>query len=250
LHELMALPPDAFAHVRDLGEHEGAPYVVTDAHFGETSLAEWLKRARASESPAPPVPSKAQDPPIGEFTRLFQARKITLPGPWVPPPPSRTPQYQALLPVPGEFTRLFSSPFAAEPATLAPEQNAGELTALFRDPPELLLAQAQQVPPSVPAPVARPIQASAQKVGDFTRLLKPAAPTADLLPETPAPPMVAAPGEYTRIVMERPSSPAAPAIPEAPPPRPAVRRNLPLIIVSSIAAVLALVLILFALLRR
>jgi hypothetical protein len=190
LQELMALPPEAFEHVRDVGEHKGWPYVITDTHFGEIPLAEWLKRAQASDElytrasrwaipstndMAPPV-GKAEEMPIGEFTRLFQARKTSQSDSPLPLPdtaavaPETQPQpasgeftrlFQSpgaprqALPVvvrptpaaagpqagsktaPEGFTGLFSSPLAAEPIKPAPEQNAGEITRLFQGPSQV-----------------------------------------------------------------------------------------------------------------
>jgi hypothetical protein len=169
LIQTMELPPDAFEHVREIGDQDGACYVVTDEHYGVMALEEWLKRARSSDvrfgvaakwrtpdaktpDVEPPV-AEAPEPPVpasSEFTRLFQLRKAgdstppPRPGageftrfrPAAPAPSPSSDQSPAGAKATGEFTRLFRKPAevsAPQPGT-PPEPQAGEFTRLFSSP--------------------------------------------------------------------------------------------------------------------
>jgi hypothetical protein len=253
LLQVMALPPEAFAHVREIGEHEGAAYVVTDAHFGESGLPAWLHRARASDGRYAPVHATvsvkgAGQASIGEFTRMFQAAKATPAAPRpeaaAPPPgpgeftrlfvaPKAPPQAApAAVPAPpeiqsGEFTRLFSSPRSAEPVKAAAAAGMGDITRLFqrRAAPSMdVSAEAHEQ--NTPAAVQE-INTPAPAPGDVTRLLEVRAATRDVEPPAgatqspqPAPiPSAAAvggsPGDYTRVIAGRPPNPPPSAAPES-----------------------------------
>jgi hypothetical protein len=279
LHELISLPPDAFGHVREIGEQDGSAYVITDDHLGAAGLEEWLRRARAGEDryaqagswpraeketqemPAPhaaPAHEPRSSAP-GDFTRVFASSLAPEPakGPagsaGVPPVPP-APRGEA---APGDFTRVFGSPLAAEPVKAAPASGAGDITVLFRRPRAAPLSPAIVPPPPPPAPAA-PENPDAEP-GDFTRLLgtpvKPAPPAAPDPPplravESPAAERAAGIGEYTRAIAARPPAPRAAAPPTLEPvkaaPRPGIR---PIAVFATLAA-LALALILFFVLRR
>ena len=214
LQQVMALPPAAYQHVCEIGDCDGALYVITDTHFGETTLEEWLKRARAADmrysvqakAPAPAAEEKTAQ--AGEFTRLFQApaaeppqaapqdsageftRLFAMPKAVREPRPVQVPPRPTLASSPapapeavaGEFTKMFSSPLAAEPVHPKPGNGAGEITQLFERPaaaagPGELTRLLNATGPTPPAAQPAPA-APPQEVGDFTRLLgSPAAVT-------------------------------------------------------------------------
>ena len=215
LHELMALPAASFAHVREIGEESGSVYVIVDDHFGAAELGEWLRRARAGEErysqagswpraeeetqevPPPRVASAvvapdegAEEP--GDFTRIFGT-------PLAPEPAKARPSFDVVAPVtaapnpagaePGDFTKVFGSPLAPEPVKPPTASGGGEITVLFRRPPAAPATPATILPPPVPTPA--PPENPGAEPGDFTRLLR-----------TPA------------------VDPAPVAAPDAPPPRP------------------------------
>jgi hypothetical protein len=254
LLELMALSPSAYVHVREFGGGDGAPYVITDMHFGPAEFPDWLKRARASDGAKPAG--------AGEFTRLFRPAGV---------PAAEVPTEELPVAVspaaPGEFTQLFSSPVA--PSSSIPTiAQAGDITSLFDRKPE---AAPDQHGPSA-SPVFKniaefseptwsecgpepfksepPTAPSASEPGDFTRLLG-AVPTRSPapVPTAPAPPPPAAVSDYTRLVSARP--PATPSTQPAPSVPPQTRRtDRRPILVFSILAALAVALILLAALGR
>jgi hypothetical protein len=264
LHELMALSPSAYVHVREFGGGDGAPYVITDMHFGPAEFPDWLKRARAADGAKPAS--------AGEFTRLFRPAAVPAAGEEVPTEELPVPVAPA---APGEFTRLFSSP-VAPPPSIPPVAQAGDITSLFERKPDA--APDQHGPsasgivnafnniaepagscwsergsepfksePSQPPPVS----STAPEPGDFTRLLGavPAASPAPVLPHPAPPPAPAAVSDYTRVIAARP--PAAPSMQPAPNAPPQTRRtDVRPIVVFSVLAALAVALILLAALGR
>lgn len=266
LHEVMSLPPAAYEHVRDVGEAGGVPYVITDEAFGAAPLPEWLRRARAGDGRfarastwAQPVAPK--ETPAGDFTRVFGTAKAAPREsqveavPPVPPSPAPPEPPQA---EPGEFTRLFSSPLAPEPARRPAVPAAGEITVLFRRPAadgageltKLLRTPAEPARPMEVAPAA-----PAREVGDFTRLLgaaaaeKSAPPGGSAAPPQQAPAAAPAVSEYTRVILPRPIVPAAPAIVKCPAGEPR-RSNTLQVVIFTVLAVMAAALILFFVLWR
>jgi hypothetical protein len=254
LLELMALSPSAYAHVREFGGGDGAPYIITDLHFGPAEFPDWLKRARALDGAKPAG--------AGEFTRLF--RPAAAPAAEVPTEELPV----AVAPAaPGEFTQLFSSPVAPPPSIPTIAQ-AGDITSLFDRKPEASPDQhgpsaspvfkniAEFSEPTWPEPGSDPFNSgpptapSAPEPGDFTRLLGavPTTPPAPV-PPPPAPPSARAVSDYTRLVSARP--PATPSTQPAPSvPPPTRRTDMRPILVFSVLAALAVALILLAALGR
>jgi len=220
LLDLMALPPAAYAHVREFGEDGGSSYVITDLHFGVAELPEWLKRARTTigrdaaragdftrvfqpgNVPRPDdVPTEEiaiPAAPVGAFTQLFSPKQAAAvaegPAPMsVDEPqivaaahePGKQPDISVAV-EPGAFTKLFASPGAAPLASKQPDTSVaaepGAFTKLFASPGA---APARKQPDT---PVAEP--------GSFTKLFT----------SPDAPPVSAAPGEFTQMF----SSPMAP----------------------------------------
>ena len=122
--------------VPPVAEYTGIPEAVTDpGHRGEfTSLFSTLEAPPKPAAPAPPPPPAAPPPPA--------------PPPSLAQPPAAGPHELG----PGEFTRMFTSPFAAKkseppPYPALPKRPQTEET--------LLVPSAGEQPPSPPPP-ARP----------------------------------------------------------------------------------------------
>ncbi len=258
LRRLGELRPESSEHVHDIWEFGGKLYVITDLHFGDVSLAEWLQRASASPAPARAVAS--------EFTQFFH----TAPPP--PQPPSAQSARAASQPLAaGEFTRFMSvsladdtAEFEAAPRDGGPRAAAdtGELTRLFnaKAEPEI---RAPEKAPTAPVPVP---QRPTRPVGDFTRLLGPMAAEPALLEKaaaTQARPAAAVtvapipdvgagagPGDYTRVVSSPRPAPVIPATATQPQTagapskaRPGLR---PMLVFSGLAALALALILVFA----
>src|SRR5450759_4884886 len=140
LARLRAMQPQSMARLIEVGEQQGATFVVTVAPPYQR-LEEWLaeqdrvaamakdfgkatvwKRPAAGSlvPPAPSPPPKAPEP--GEFTKMFQSPVAPAAEPVAPSPSAATPQFTPPPPPvrpaatpsaePGEFTKMFQSPVA------------------------------------------------------------------------------------------------------------------------------------------
>ena len=197
LAQVAKLAPPFASHVRDVGEHEGTPYVVTDVLPGGIGLREYVRTAVAA-TPRVPAPPPPPPPPV-------QA----------PPPPQATP------PDPAAFTRVGmwrvpAQPDPQKPAPEAPKPAADEFDRMFGPPAAEAASTAVFPAPATPAAGQAPPAPAAQEPGEFTRLFqgKPPAPAAPATP--PAPPSSPAPGArrvYPAVPGEtgRPRARAAPA---------------------------------------
>jgi hypothetical protein len=191
----------------ELGEFAGAPYAVTTAIEPFSSFEEWLANLGTTssvvpEAPAHPPPPEvlSNEPPAGDFTRIFgQAFG-----------PSLTPAAPAPKPVPsqeGDFTRVFGSAPAAQKREAPP----GPAVPRSTNVPEYPLSQQSLKPitPNVtrrPAPEAQtawpPASANRETpvVDDFDRMTGKAAPIEPAMPDRPrAAATPQEPGEYTQI---------------------------------------------------
>jgi hypothetical protein len=213
LARIRALPPASLAKLVEVGENQGAAYVVASAP-PFLHLNDWL----AQEEPA----SEA-----GEFTRMFE-RPVSpgdRSGAFPAMPASAAPPAAE----PGEFTQMFQSPLPERTAQPEwpqppPPEAPGEFTQFFRAPapapPQPVSSQpapapAAQMPAfgnSYPPPPAAGIDAT----GAFSAS-RPAAPAASAPPHGPS--------EYTMLI-SRPA-PSAPAPPPPTQPSPAPPLQMP-----------------------
>jgi len=180
----------------------------------------------------PPPPPSGREP--GEFTRLYRAvmtetqrgpaqpRPESAPPPpppaAVPPPAGRPPEVPKQPPIPGEFTRMFSSPSAPAGPPPAPAE-PDEFARFFQSP----LAGSPPGEPAIP-PAPTPPAPAGGEPGEFTRLFQ--------SPMAPEPPAAGAPGGMPASGLTPPFEPegfvppAAPASPFPPqefgPPAPAL----------------------------
>ncbi len=114
LAQVAKLAPPFASHVRDVGEHEGTPYVVTDVLPGGIGLREYVRTAVAATprvpAPAPPPP-QATRPDPAPFTRVGMWRVPARPGEQKPAP-------EAPKPAADDFDRMFEQPPAQVPRAL------------------------------------------------------------------------------------------------------------------------------------
>jgi hypothetical protein len=231
------LPPAGVRYLREIGEHRGTPYVVTEPLPGNASFRSWLGQVAGRPMPVPEfktlvasepdvsrfkkqvwkvpaVPPSLDQAKPGEFTQMFKTVETpSSPVPPAPPPPSAPPAPDA----PGEFTAMFqaqpiskpqpppSSPAPSPPAPPSP----GEFTRLMQ-------AQnpAKPQPPSAPpaTPTAPPPSA-----GEFTQMFQAASMGTGVRPAPPAPPESAKePADVARTLDLKTITPPTPA----PPPQP------------------------------
>ncbi len=220
--------------VLDKGDHDGIPYVVTEVLPAKRNLREWLAEAKSAPRPPsnpgrsgvwriPPESGAVKEDALpvseaGEFTRFFQAMKEPEPVRSAPPKPDDLPTMA--MPAPMLAPRLeqlepaqlasASGIEAAIPAVAAPapvrdvEPEVGEFTRMLRSAAPPAPATPPTATPAVPEPEA----------GEFTRMLRSAAPPAPSAPVTPPATTPAAPvepeaGEFTRML--RAATPAAQA---------------------------------------
>ncbi len=253
LVRLRAMQPHSMAKLIEVGEYEGATFVVTvappyqrldewlaeqdraDAAAKEFGKAGFWKRPEVG-SLAPPPPAKAPAAPAtlsepGEFTKQFQRAAAPAPEPGLP----LTAPVRAADPTPAsatdEFAKLFSAPtgapLSAAPADAGALGGAGEFTKMFQGgvaPPA-----AEPVLPAVPAAApVRPTPAQTAEAGEFTKLFQspvapaaaepslPAVPAASAAPVRPTPAQSAEAGEFTKL-FQSPVAPAAePSLPAVP----------------------------------
>ena len=222
-----------------------------------------------------PEPSIQSAPEIGEFTPPEGGPLRPVPPPIAPPvsPGIRGPEPSDRGEPTGEVTRFFRPPnesaFCREPepelpGPTAPE--AGEFTRIFRDSePEGGPVRPVQPQVAVPARGLQP-EPPAQDPsdpGDFTRIIRGSDSPSRLAPPAraaiprqpaPAPQPPSGPGEYTRVVGSRAVAPPpepqvatpAPAATGSGPPRPRpFFTPIRLVVIFSVLAALALILIVF-----
>ncbi len=215
LNVARSLPPANVRYLREIGEHRGTPYVVTEPLPGNASFRSWLGQVAGRPMPVPEFKTLvASEPDVSRFKKQV----------WkVPAVPQVLDQAK-----PGEFTQMFKtveplpSPVPPPPPPPSAPPAPGEFTAMFQAQP---VSKPQPVPPAAPIP-SSPEQPSP---GEFTRLMqaqnpaKPQPPSAP--PVTPAAPPPSA-GEFTQMFQAasmgtgiRPAPPPPP--PPAPPAPPA-----------------------------
>lgn len=231
LDELASLPPECFLHIREVGEHQGIPFVATDTQYGMVGLKEWLRLARASaggkESAAPGGALEAR-PPASEFTRLFRVAgggpaESKLPPAGSAPANTRPTSDPAPPAAPaGEFTRLFQSP-ESNAAAHRPEPDPASLTRLFQPRNSAAAgdgASAFAEPADDPGELARLLSRSiaAEPPAAGIPARGPALPPPTKMTQEPPPAPAPKMGDLTRL-LQSPAADRAPAVVE--PPRPA-----------------------------
>jgi hypothetical protein len=143
LSRIRALPPHVLSQLLEIGEHEGALYLVTIAppylHF-----CDWLPVEEPGDppKPGPDAPTSSwntggPDAKPGEFTQFFLADSLR-PDQSQQPPAVSIPQQAG----PGEFTRMFqptppSSLSPAPPNPLAQDSSPSKLPAAAESLPAL-----------------------------------------------------------------------------------------------------------------
>jgi hypothetical protein len=240
LQRLRSLPPEAMAKLIEVGDTEGAKFVVTVAP-PYLHLNAWLEEQEhdrppasvpgtragiwkvpvmraapvAEPEPSAPLAPVAHEP--GEFTKMFRTGAVASEAAAAPavelqsapaaPPP--------LADQPGEFTRMFLAA-GVEPQPPAGPTAMPATSATSEAPPPAAAEPGEftrlfQAPVPSPAPPASPVPApSSAAPGEFTSLFQsplPQAPAPDKWPA--AQPKVSEPGEFTRMFQ----SPAAPPRP-------------------------------------
>ena len=244
LVRLRGMQPQPMAKLIEVGEYQGAAFVVTVAPPYQR-LDEWLaeqdraavvkdfgkagfwKRPEAGSLAPPPMPPAATPaaPEPGEFTKQFGRGAAPGAEPGLPATPPQSPAPPPSW-EPGESTRMFRSPVAlpapepavpaARPPVLppdAPGAGPGEFTRLFQAPPS-----PQAGPPPTPEPLRTPPPAAGP--GEFTRMFHspmPDVPAQGAWPLADAKPQE--PGEFT-LMFQAPSLQAGPQRPEAGTPAP------------------------------
>jgi hypothetical protein len=249
------LPPSAVRFLREIGEHRGTPYVVTEPLPDNLSFRAWLGQVTGQPVSAPEPASKplaASEPdatkfkkqvwktPVvpptvdlakpGEFTQMLRTGGEPVapkPAPQaIPPPPPAAPK-QGL----GEFTQMLQTggfapakpaaapakPAPPPPPPVPPKQGAGEFTQMLQSPAQ---ARPQTAAPA-PAPAPAPWDPNAPTLGPM-KVVPPAAPPPAPLPP-PQAPAKQGPGEFTQMLQspvytrQQPSVTPVPQ-PSAPPP--------------------------------
>jgi hypothetical protein len=234
LAQVQALADSGRHVVLEVCNVDGTPVVVTRFILNFATFDAWL----AAESAAPPTqapapaaghtaapdtaaerhpaaPAPTQALPILRTERVAPPPAAAAP----PPPPAAAETAPSASAAPGDFTRLFRSPWSAPasppgaPATPppAPQEGGGELT---RGPG----AAASLEPPPAPPPSPGPAR-TAPRRGSFTGLFgKLEVPQA--APPPPAEPQGGADELYRRLhgTPEPPSPPTPPSPPPSPPP--------------------------------
>ena len=162
------LPPASVRYLREIGEHRGTPYVVTEPLPGNVSFRSWLGQVtgRSIRAPEPTLKSLvASEPDASKFKK--QVWKV----PALPPTVDQA--------KPGEFTQMLRTGGAPEtpthqpPAPTAIEQPPSEFT-------QMLQAQGYPQPSQAPAAARPAVQAAPppppvpqkQGPGEFTQLLQ------------------------------------------------------------------------------
>src|ERR1035437_6717121 len=217
LVRLRAMQPPSMAKLMEVGNHQGATFVVTMAPPYQR-LDEWLAEQDRAAAAAKEFGKAGiwKSPDAGSLTR---PQPVKAPEPPSPLPQAGSPAPRA--PEPGEFTKQFQRPAApaAEPGLPAASPFTAQFPAAGSAPP---------IPP------ARPAATPSTEPGEFTRMFQ--SPVAAPAPEPVAPPACAAttqftppmpaarpaatpstePGEFTRMFQAPPSPQAGP--PPAPEP--------------------------------
>ena len=219
------LPPAGVRYLREIGEHRGTPYVVTEPLPDNLSFRAWLGQVTGQPVSAP-EPKAGSEPDANKFKKQV----------WKTPSLPQTVDQ----PKPGEFTQMLRTggdPMPARPAAPPPppppppaaKQGPGEFTAMLQTPsyapPQPAVAPPKPAPPPPPPPAA-----AKQGPGEFTQMLQtqaaakqqPAvapAPPARPTPPPPAPPAPAkqGPGEFTQMLQTQGPMRAQPAGPPPPP---------------------------------
>jgi hypothetical protein len=203
----------------------------------------------------PPPAAPAGPSPQGGFTQLFQSLNDEGPAPYKPSEapfsPAPAPAPQATAAPGGGFTQLFRTlnadpapqarapiPAAPVPSTPAPAASGpGEYTRVISGSALRELQSAAQAPPPAPA-APTPMTAPPAM---FARPAMPAAPPMAMPSAPAAPPM--APQAFS-------FPPAAPPAPPAAPAPGGLQKHLPLILLVNVFLLVAIVLILFFVLRH
>src|ERR1019366_813412 len=226
LVRLRGMQPQPMAKLIEVGEYQGAAFVVTVAPPYQR-LDEWLaeqdraavvkdfgkaafwKRPEAGSLAPPPMPpaATAAAPEPGEFTKQFGRGAAPGAEPGLPatPPQSNAPTPSS---EPGESTRMFRSPVpppapptsAATPQLTppAPSSEPGEFTRMFRRP------VAPPAPPTSAATTQLTPPAPSSEPGESTRMFQspvppPAPPTSAATTQFTPPAPSSEPGESTRM---------------------------------------------------
>ncbi len=207
------LPVGELGRIVDRGQHNGAPYLVTDRLPEYPGLREWLEAAGSAAAEAKPLSTAAaagsKDSLDDQFASLFEAAGH-------PPEVKGQPQRAVRR---DDKTEEVPPPAPVPPS--APVVAPGAFTQLF----QASVASKQAPPPVPPAPPAPP-PASAAPPGAFTQMFQaPVAAPKPAPPASPAPPPLPAsapPGAFTELfqaplAVSKPAS-REPGAPPAPPP--------------------------------
>ena len=239
------LPPASVRYLREIGDHKGTPFVVTEPLPENLPVRKWLEQVTgipmvlpepgprpmtASEPDAnkfkkqvwkvPAIPPTLDQAKPGEFTQMFRASGAPVPAPQ-PAPAAPVPPAPSTPPGPGEFTQLmhaqgYGSPVPAAPPAAPtgsfatpPSRQAGEFTQLMQ-----AASMGSGIRPAAPPPVppAPPSQATevhpTPEVDEFARMMQDSAPS----PVAPPSPSVPSDYEATRLF----SAPPPPEVLRAP----------------------------------